>query len=306
VFDLFASHPQQNFFPVVDNAGLPLGLIHEREIKHLVYSDFGRDLARNKSLRPDLQRFIRPAPVAEVGASAEHLLELLASSGIGEALVITENLRYAGVLSPTALLKIIAERKIRIAEDRNPLTGMPGNTAIADFVASSIGENGTTRLLCYFDFDHFKPFNDAYGFPFGDKAILLFSRLMREHFMDQRHFTAHIGGDDFFAGLVGIPAEEARGLINALLSHFARDMAELYTVEDRVAGYIQGNDRGGNPTRFPLIRCSCAVLELAPNYLSTDSDVVSRLLGTMKGKAKKSPDGLAWHILTTGAPAPAH
>ncbi len=295
VFDLFAAHPQQSYFPVVDDTDTPLGIIYERDIKKLVYSDFGRDLARNKSVKTDISLFMRAAPVAEIGASAGHLLDLLASSDMSEALLMTEGLRYCGVLSSQALLKIMSERKISVAQDRNPLSGLPGNMAIADFVTTTIAEGGQTRLLCYFDFNHFKPFNDSYGFPIGDKAILLFARLLQDHLARHGHFIAHIGGDDFFAGMTSNDPDEAATRLRALLADFADRVAELYTPEHRAAGGLTGLDRSGREVRFPLMRCSCAVLDLPPGWYSADSDSISRLMAEVKTEAKHAADGLAWH-----------
>ncbi|MGO7741220.1 hypothetical protein ACC733_38625, partial [Rhizobium johnstonii] len=41
-----------------------------------------------------------------------------------------------------------------------------------------------------------------YGFHLGDHAISLFAALMRLYFFAERHFLGHVGGDDFFIGIV--------------------------------------------------------------------------------------------------------
>ena len=43
-------------------------------------------------------------------------------------------MRYAGVVSAASLIKVINEKQLKTAQDQNPLTGLPGNRAIRDFM----------------------------------------------------------------------------------------------------------------------------------------------------------------------------
>ena len=62
------------------------------------------------------------------------------------------------------LLRVIYEKNIAIARDQNPLTRLPGNTLIAEFLENLLEDAAAAYVIAYFDFDDFKPFNDKYGF----------------------------------------------------------------------------------------------------------------------------------------------
>lgn len=300
VFDLFARNPDHSFFPVVDDADVPVGIVHERGLKSLIYSDFGRELARNRGFRPNFERFVTQVPIADVGLSAERLLDVFAATGGSDALILTENMRYCGVFSSSSLLKVMGEKRIRTAQDLNPLSELPGNNAINDFVERATGHGGRRRTLCYFDFDHFKAFNDTYGFGRGDKAILLFARLLRERLAFGERFLGHVGGDDFFAGIYDEPQDVLQPVIMRLQADFAAEVAKLYAPEHREARSIPGIDRQGRTVAFPLMRCSVAVVELDGSWIGPGPDGIGRELATLKKHAKKSDSGLVWSRLDPG------
>ncbi len=301
VFDLFAEHPNQSFFPVVDPANVPVGIIHERDLKRLIYSNFGRDLVRNKSFCPSFQSFVTRVPIVDVGLPSDRMLKIFATTKACDAIILTENMRYCGVFSSVSLLKVMNEKQIRDAYDLNPLTELPGNNAIRDFINESVMSAGRLRTLCYFDFDNFKAFNDAYGFSSGDKAIMLFSKLLRERLTGGEGFIGHVGGDDFFAGGYDVPRESLEPTLRSVTEDFAREVAELYSPEHRAAGFILAADRGGNEIRCPLMRCSVAVLELEEDWIGVGPDVISRKLAVQKGKAKRCADGFVWSRLASNA-----
>lgn len=290
VFEAFRRDPGRSFFPVVGGDGSPAGIVHERDLKAFIYNPYGRDLLRNRAHGRGLASFLTTCPMTDVGVDTGRMLDLFAHSRGADCVVVTENLRYLGVLSATALLKIISDKNIRAAQDQNPLTELPGNLSIADHVSEAALEDFCDRHFCYFDFDHFKPFNDRYGFRQGDKAIMLFATILRRHLGGA--FLGHVGGDDFFAGLKGGTAEELRGRIEAVLAEFAALVAELYDPGDRAAGGIDGVDRQGTPCRQPLMRCSAAVLTLPAGRVSAAYDRIGKIIADVKTAAKRSPDGL--------------
>ena len=78
--------------------------------------------------------------------------------------IVRDN-QYMGILTTNSLLKIINEKNLSQARNQNPLTKLPGNTLIHEYFSTSLADRTSSYLLVYFDFDHFKPFNDTYGFP---------------------------------------------------------------------------------------------------------------------------------------------
>ncbi len=93
--------------------------------------------------------------------------------------------------------------RLRQAQSQNPLTHLPANDAILDFIGRAAADRSVNHAFCHLDFNNFKPFNDVYGFHVGDRAIIMFAELLRAEFGHDNAFVGHIGGDDFFVGTSG-------------------------------------------------------------------------------------------------------
>lgn len=292
VFEFFRRDPKRTFFPVLNANDEPRGILHEYHVKELSYHPFGRDLLKNKLYQKSLSHFVTMAPIADLDTPAEQLLDVFTGMGGNECVILTENLRYAGILSASSLLKIINEKRLKTAEDQNPLTGLPGNRSIRDYLQDKALDGDQIRCLCYFDFDNFKPFNDHYGFHKGDLALSLFASLMRRDFVGEDVFIGHVGGDDFFAGISGRSVEAVRGVLEHLLADFAREVRLLYSPEDQLAGEIRGRDRAGQEATFPLMRCSAAVLVLPEGEVIGEAGQISSRIAGLKADAKGSDGGL--------------
>src|SRR5258708_2929261 len=63
-----------------------------------------------------------------------------------------------------------ALRRLRTLGGLNPLSGLPGNTAIYEEMTARL-RAGEAFACLYIDIDHFKSFNDRYGFTRGDTLI---------------------------------------------------------------------------------------------------------------------------------------
>ncbi len=297
VFELFRRNPRQAYFPVLNANGEPRGIIHEHHLKEYIYQPFGRDLLKNKVYERTISHFVERAPIVGLDSDADQLMAIFANMEGSNCLILTDNMRYAGVVSAASLIKVINEKQLKTAQDQNPLTGLPGNRAIRDFMRHSGRDGDEARHFCYCDFDNFKPFNDAYGFHLGDHAISLFAALMRRYFFAERHFLGHVGGDDFFIGVVGWAKEELTEILDRLISDFHDDVVDLYTDQDRAAGRIRGHDRAGVEAFFPLMRCSIGVLELPQGLVIDDINRVSAEIAHVKSGAKESDEGLVFHSL---------
>ncbi|MBB3443285.1 MULTISPECIES: EAL domain-containing protein [unclassified Rhizobium] len=297
VFELFRRNPRQAYFPVLNANGEPRGIIHEHHLKEYIYQPFGRDLLKNKVYERAISHFVERAPIVGLDSDADQLMAIFANMEGSNCLILTDNMRYAGVVSAASLIKVINEKQLKTAQDQNPLTGLPGNRAIRDFMRHSGRDGDEVRHFCYCDFDNFKPFNDAYGFHLGDHAISLFAALMRRYFFAERHFLGHVGGDDFFIGVVGWTKEELTEILDRLISDFHDDVLDLYSDEDRAAGRIRGHDRAGAEALFPLMRCSIGVLELSEGLVIDDINRVSAEIAQVKSSAKESDEGLVFHTL---------
>ncbi|MGN7291964.1 bifunctional diguanylate cyclase/phosphodiesterase [Rhizobium sp. SAFR-030] len=294
VFELFRSNPRQSFFPVLNANDEPRGIISEYHLKEYIYRPFGRDLLKNKIYERSISQFVEAAPIVGLDANAERLMTIFADMDGSECVILTENMRYAGIVSAASLIRVINEKQLKLAQDQNPLTGLPGNRAIRDFMQEFGRDDDQARYFCYCDFDHFKPFNDHYGFQAGDHAITLFSALMKRYFFGNGDFLGHIGGDDFFIGLRGWKHDDLAVILERLSSDFHEDVLGLYSPEDRASGSIRGHDRNGTERDFPMLRCSIGVLELPEGLVLEDVGAISAAIATVKGRAKDSEDGLVF------------
>ncbi len=249
---------------------------------------------KNKVYERSISHFVERAPIIGLDAEAEELMSLFANMENSACVILTENMRYAGVVSAASLIKVVNEKQLKIAQDQNPLTGLPGNHAIRDFMREAGRDDDQPRFFCYCDFDNFKPFNDHYGFHMGDHAISLFAALMKRYFFSDEHFLGHVGGDDFFIGVRDWSQEELSEILERLLSDFHDDAIELYSEEERQAGKIRGHDRAGLERDFPLLRCSIGVVELPQGLVLDDVARIGSEIAAVKAAAKESEDGLVF------------
>lgn len=295
--EVFRSHPGQPFLPVLGQDGTPRGILKEERLKELIYHPFGRDLLKNRIYNRTVAHFIDRAPIVSLDTATEDMLGAFAGVEQSPCLLLTEKGFHAGVVSASNLLRVMHDKSLRAAQDQNPLTGLPGNRAISDYLARMVGETDAVRHFCYCDFDDFKPFNDLYGFQAGDRAITSFSALMRRYFPAETIFLGHVGGDDFFVGIKGSTRETALGLIAGMLEDFRKEVTGYYPESARAAGFVRGRDRTGAEKDYPLMRCSAAVLEMP---VGKGPDAVTDLVGeiaALKSEAKKSRSGISFRAL---------
>ena len=300
VFETFRANVNCGFFPVLDNRSYPVGVVRESDIKPYIYSPFGKELLQNKVSGRNLRHFISSATACDVNTDAEMILAMYAHASEPAPILVTENFRYLGVLRPESLLKVINEKNLVYARDQNPLTRMPGNNPITDYLAGMLDDEEAEYALVYFDLDNFKPFNDTLGFRQGDRAILMFADVMRMLLNRPNIFLGHIGGDDFFAGIHGMEIEAAEALVLDVLTMFRNNIESFYDTETRARGFIVAPGRDGQPARFPLLSCSAAVLQVPPGPRQTSLDHIVAVIADLKKAAKISPNHLARHRLSAG------
>lgn len=282
------------FIPVINEADEPRGLIKEADIKDLIYMPFGQDLLRNRAVDNRVKSFLHRCPIADLHSKLDQLIGLIANEDEQTGgVIITRNGKYFGFLTTSSLLKIANEIRMREAEDQNPLTKLPGNGSITAFVLEEAARSDTERCFCYIDFDHFKPFNDAYGFKTGDRALLLFADLARRHLSGAEDFLGHIGGDDFFIGFKARDLASIEERLQVLRTEFRHQAESFYDPNHREAGFILSRDRAGVERQFPLLSCSIAVLHLPRGLAVDDQDLLWRQIALMKQRAKDDPAGLA-------------
>jgi diguanylate cyclase (GGDEF)-like protein len=288
VLERFRRDPARSFFPVVSDTGEPVGILREADLREFAYSPFGRELLRNPAASRTLRDLVVRCPIADINLPTERILALFSLEESPEGVIITNALRYAGFLSANALLRLINEKNLLAARDQNPLTRLPGNTRIYEYLSNVLAGSDEVHVVAYMDLDSFKAFNDVYGFRAGDRAIVLFAELAMRHLLREDSFLGHVGGDDFFLGVRGRSPEEVAADLAVMLGRFAEDASSLYEAADRERGYIETNDRAGARRRFPLLTASAAVLTVPAGRRCSSMDAVVRAFAELKEQAKSS------------------
>ncbi len=300
---IFGRMPARTFLVVVDTDQRPLGLIREQDVKGYLYNPYGRDLLSNVSYRKSVRAVMSQCPIVDIYSPIERFIDTYVQAQGNEGVIVTRDLRYAGFLDSRTLLNVVSERNLAAARDQNPLTRLPGNQRIYEFVSRALSDVETPYALVYFDFDNFKPFNDKFGFRQGDRALILFAEMLRKTLVGERFFVGHIGGDDFFAAARDVPFDAFCGRIQALLDKFRTDIESFYDPKSRAAGGIVATDRDGSTRKFPLMRVSAVALDLQQRRAPMSLDHVSATIADGKRAAKRAADGM--HVTAVAGQAPA-
>jgi diguanylate cyclase (GGDEF)-like protein len=186
----------------------------------------------------------------------------------------------------------------------HPSTRLPGTFAIEGEIARRLAAREKFGV-CYADLDHFKEFNDRYGYHQGDRVIRMLAMILHDvvkGMCGDAGFIGHIGGDDFIF-LVPLPAVGAT--CREIISVFDSLVPLQYSEQDRRAGYFFGKDRRGQLHRVPLMTLSIGVATNARRSFAHAAQV-SDLATEMKTYAK-SQSGSVYSIdrrgVAPGAPA---
>ena len=103
-------------------------------------------------------------------------------------------------------------RRSRDTRTQSPLTGLPGNVRIEEEIDARVDRAEPFAIL-YADLDHFKAYNDHYGFMRGDEVIQTTARLIGDAARGASEgaaFVGHVGGDDFVVVVSPEQAERRR------------------------------------------------------------------------------------------------
>ncbi len=293
VFEAFRRNRHISVFPVIDEVRAPVGVVRDSDLKAYAFSPYGRELMVNKAFGLRLRDLVEPCPTASIDMPIEKILEIFAHRSDAPGLLLAEQGRYVGFLNSTALLKVLHEKTVAAARDQNPLTRLPGNLSIQDWVLDAIPDRSSSFVLAYFDFDSFKPFNDTYGFRNGDWAIQLFAELLQKRFTGEGVFIGHIGGDDFFAGFRAEHPGEVASHVAELVAQFAFEVESFYDAATRERGYIEARGRDGELRRFGCLTCSVGLLALPADRADLGADTVMDEVARLKKQAKLRSSGIA-------------
>ena len=279
--ELFDRHPELRSLPVIDGNRVA-GLVIREDFLNVAASRYGWDLFG----KDPIANFMESVPIEiDVHTPLEKVSAFLDEQAHlyrGQDILLTENGGYAGVVSILTLLRKLTELQIRRAQHANPLTQLPGNVPIHEEIELFLN-NGVPFSACYCDLDHFKAYNDTYGYAAGDTAIKLLAGILSDHADAQSDFVGHIGGDDF---IVLFQSANWRDRCEAILKDFAQAIPAHYTRQHRHEGGIWGNNRAGERIFLPIMTLSIGAVRWRGDIPMTCHDI-ARMASEAKAMAKK-------------------
>jgi len=287
VMEYFKNFKSNEVIPIVNEQNVPVGILEERQIKDYIYSPYGRSILINKNNKSKLKNLVKECASTDIDSSFSTIIELYSNNPESLGVIITKKNSYFGFLSSRAIIEIMHEKNLLFAREQNPLTKLPGNIMIDEYMGEVIMQQARF-ILCYFDLDNFKAFNDVYGFRNGDRVIQLFADTLKKN-LPAEFFKAHIGGDDFFCGIKDAASPNIYDRmedIKNVIQRFTNSVREFYSQEDKENGYILSKDRDGTPKKFPLLTVSASIIIVEKNNKNKSINTIQSILSKQKKVAK--------------------
>lgn len=280
--DLFYNDPKKLSIPVVKN-NYPIGLVWRSSLLEKLSTPYGRAL--NNRLTAE-NHLANGTVIVDMSESLDHVSDKILQchdDRLPWHFIITRDSEYLGIGSVRDLLQEITHQKIQYASYSNPLTQLPGNVPIYQHVDNLL-KNKSKFYLAYFDLNHFKPFNDIYGYSDGDQVIKFLANIISQH-CELSDFIGHVGGDDFIAVF---ERDNWQVSCHNIIESFDASIKEFYKQEHIDAEGIESYSRQGELVKFPLL--SLAIGVVRPDlYRCTTHHQVAELASAAKKEAKKFP-----------------
>ncbi|SMP70434.1 diguanylate cyclase domain-containing protein [Anoxynatronum buryatiense] len=283
VKELFAVNPLTEGLVVLSDEGWAAGLIMREQFYRNLSRQYGYEIFMNRPI--GLIMVTHPlvvhdqTPIDEVGElamrrSQDHLYDYV---------IVQKEDRYHGVVSIRELLIRISEMNVSIAKYTNPLTGLPGNELIARQLEQALHLN--TCTLLYVDVDHFKAYNDIYGFEKGDRVLRSLGSILQKNLLllnEPHAFLGHIGGDDF---VIILPHYHYESLCQQVIQEFDSTIRQYYHAGDLARGFVVAQNRRHEKETFPLVSLSiAAVTNESSDFGSIDRLTLAAALGKKRCK----------------------
>lgn len=286
----FQTDKRLQVLPVVDQHRVAGVLNRSEFIEEQIVGRIGYAFHINHSKK--VRDLMQPVPlVIESDASIEEAAQAL-HGNFGsmrlENICVARRGVYRGILDVRTLVEAITALNLKLAKGANPLTGLPGNESIQRETTRRL-ESGMPFDIAYIDIDHFKPYNDFYGFERGDMVIQVVGEILKFHSDEllqgrpARNFCGHIGGDDFI--IITGPGH-ATALSRQVITEFDARLPLLHGSSDYAKGCYTSFNRKGELETFNLLSLSVAVISTGQLQISSYAQLAS-MASEVKKTAKK-------------------
>jgi diguanylate cyclase (GGDEF)-like protein len=292
---LFLSHPDLHALALLEGER-PIGIINRQAFMNEFAKPYYREVWGRKSCLAHAN--LEPR-VIEREHDVDQLIGILTSQDqryLNDGFIVTENGRYVGLGSGDQLVRSVTETRIEAARHANPLTFLPGNIPLTQHIERLL-KSGAGFVACYADLNHFKPFNDRYGYWRGDEMLRLLSRTAVEHCDQRRDFVGHVGGDDF---VILFQSEDWRERCEKMVASFNSLARLMFDAQAMNAGGFEAEDRYGETRFFPLTTLSIGAVRVEDQRPRSAEQIASQA-ALVKHVAKSTGAGL----VVRGAAIPA-
>jgi diguanylate cyclase (GGDEF)-like protein len=266
----------------------PVALINRQQFMNHYATLYFREVHGRK---PCLA-FANLAPrVVELDCDVDQLVGILTSQDqryLSDGFIVTDNGRYLGLGTGDQLVRAVTETRIEAARHANPLTFLPGNIPISLHIQRLL-ESGTEFVACYADLNHFKPFNDHYGYWRGDQMIRLVARLAGA-LRCARDFVGHVGGDDFM--LIFQSSNWLQRCKN-IVDEFAREAVACLTTAPAGRRH-PGRGPAWRAAVLSVHHLAIGAVRITPGRFR-HAEEVANLAAVAKHEAKQASTGVALH-----------
>ncbi len=159
---------------------------------------------------------------------------------------------------------------------------LPGNVAINEAIEHRLRSQNDFSLA-YVDLNHFKQFNDLYGYASGDSVIKLLADVTVQVCAASQCFVGHIGGDDF---MVVFDGDDAELLCHQIIEQFETQSKAFFTPEHVKSGGYWATNREGQKQFVPLLTLSIGLVRPDLEFCQ-NSHQVAALATDAKKEAKR-------------------
>lgn len=267
---IFMDQPELHAVALLDGER-PIGIVNRVQFMNQYSKLYYREVWGRKSCVIHANREPR---VVEHDHSVDELVGILTSQDqryLADGFIVTIDGRYQGLGTGEQLVRSVTETRVEAARHANPLTFLPGNIPISQHMDRLLKKQ-VRFVACYADLNHFKPFNDYYGYWRGDEMIRLAARIAVDQCDAQFDFVGHVGGDDF---ILLFQSADWRARCDRLVEEFNIRSQGLFDEEARQAGGILAEDRQGVERFFPCTTLSVGAVVIEANRFTRPEDVAN-------------------------------
>ncbi|HEV2272163.1 MAG TPA: bifunctional diguanylate cyclase/phosphodiesterase [Steroidobacteraceae bacterium] len=283
VVETFCQHPDWTALAVLESrdSPRPVGLVYRDRLLIFLSRPLHPEIYNRKPVSSVMAR--EPLQV-EARARLDQVSRIVTARAAPhqrDDFIISRNGAYLGLGRTVDLLRQITAQQIQAAMHSNPLTGLPGNLEIQAQLAQWVARR-RHFVACHLDLNHFKPYNDEYGYARGDQVLLHVAQVITHSVRRPVDFVGHVGGDDFVFLLRSL---DWTLRLTVMLEELTVSLVNFHAAEHRAAGGFAGTDRDGGRRRFPLLGVSIGAVAV-DGAQATSAERVLESLREMKSLAK--------------------